>query len=154
MRISTCLNYSQLISWPRRATGPSKSPMVSWGCESSASKARGSPTDSNRTKFFGKWQIKHIIRNQRYWVDSYKLGIQSTNPTCCQGKNFGRYWRTKEDSGLGGNRHGSCIRYHWYHLHFSETQSKRISSNTHPLKKQTEGTKTLHLNVILSLETC
>lgn len=25
------------LSWPRRATGPSKSPMVSWGCDSSAS---------------------------------------------------------------------------------------------------------------------
>ena len=83
----------------------------------------------NRMKFFGKWQIKHIIRNQRYWVDSYKLGIQSTNPT---------YWRTKEDSGLGGNRHGSCIRYHWYHLHFSETQpqSSKASLAPHASKPQ------------------
>lgn len=29
-----CLSH---LSWPRRATGPSKSPMVSWGCDSSAS---------------------------------------------------------------------------------------------------------------------
>lgn len=34
MSVFPCLSH---LSWPRRATGPSKSPMVSWGCDSSAS---------------------------------------------------------------------------------------------------------------------
>ena len=116
MRIST------ILDWSPGPEGPQVHQSLRWFLGA----ARAAPpkrVDLEQTLIESLEILWKRATNQRYHSISailrktHKRGIHCTYPTCWWSKNSGRHWGTKEDSGLGGNRHGSCIK----HISIKET---------------------------------